>query len=260
MEQPIANKKTTDNLTAHRRYFALPGGGIRVLSFSSMLRAPRAASLGVVFLLASALTAHASHSLVERVKDGPAAETIRESYRCLETGEASDDEATKLAIYQHGKELAERAIRQDDSDPDAHFAMFANWGRWLQIDGWFRNSFQLPALRRELDRALALDPNHADALAAKGGLYLQLPRFLGGDVTKAEGLLLRSIENDPNAVGARLELADCYIQLRRPEEARPLVTTALRLAIEQDKPRFVKRANTLITELGPAPQHDEARR
>ena len=225
-----------------------------------MYRALRAASSGVLFLLASALTAHASHSLVERVKDGPAAVAIRESYRCLETGEASDDDTTKLRWYERGKQLAEAAIRQDDSDPDAHFAMFANWGRWLQTDGWFKNSFQLPALHRELDRALALDPNHADALAAKGGLYLQLPRFLGGDVAKAEALLIRAVELDPDAVGARLELADCYMQTRRREEARPLVTTALRLAIEQDKPRFVKRANQLITELGPDPKHDEARR
>jgi tetratricopeptide (TPR) repeat protein len=225
-----------------------------------MQAAPRAASWGVVLLLASALTAHASHSLVERVKDGPAAETIRESYRCLESGEASENDDTKLALYQRGKELAEKAIRQDEGDPDAHFAMFANWGRWLQIDGWFKNSFHLPALRRELDRTLVLNPNHADALAAEGGLYLQLPRFLGGDVTKAESFLLRSIENDPDAVGARLELADCYIQLRRPEEARPLAEAALRLAIAQDKPHFVKRANKMITELGPDPQHDEARR
>src|SRR5690349_3068351 len=192
-----------------------------------MLRFFRAASCGVLFLLSSAITAHASHSLVERVKDGPAAAAIRESYRCLETGEASDDEATKLRWYEKGKQLAETAIRQDDADADAHFAMFANWGRWLQIDGWFKNSFELPALRRELDRALALDPNHADALAAKGGLYLQLPRFLGGDVGKAESLLVRAVELDPDAVGARLELADCYMQTRRREEARPLVNAAL---------------------------------
>ncbi len=224
-----------------------------------MQGASRAASWGLVLFLASALTAHASHSLADRVKDGPAAETIRESYRCLESGEASEDDATRLALYQRGKDLAEKAIRQDDSDPDAHFAMFANWGRWLQIDGWLKNSFNLPALRRELDRTLVLNPNHADALAAQGGLYLQLPRFLGGDVTKAEAYLLRSIANDPEAVGARLELADCYIQLRRPEDARPLAAAALQLAIAQDKPHFVKRANQLITDLGPAPQH-QARR
>jgi hypothetical protein len=209
---------------------------------------------------AVAPSAHADHSLVERVKDGPAAATIRESYKCLETGEAADDDATKLSWYKRGKELADTAVRDAPQDADAHFALFANWGRWLQIDGWLKNSFQLPALNRELDRTLELDPNHADALAAKGGLYLQLPRFLGGNANKAEGLLLRSIELDPVAVGARLELADYYVLEKRPDEARTLAATALRLAIEQQKQRFVKRANKLLAELGPGPQHDEARR
>jgi len=210
--------------------------------------------------LVVAATAHASHSLVDRVKEGPAAAAIRESYQCLETGEASEDDTTKLYWYERGKEHAETAIREDANDPDAHFALFANWGRWLQIDGWLKNSFKLPALRRELDRTIELDPNHADALAAKGGLYLQLPGFLGGDTSKAEGLLRRSIELDPAAVGARLELADCYVLQKQPDAARSLVATALRLAIEQKKLRFIKRANQLIAELGPGPQHDEARR
>ena len=221
----------------------------------------RAAALLAFILSATGVTAHASHSLVERVKDGPAASVIRESYHCLETGEASEDEDTKMLWYNRGKELAEEALRLDPNDSDAHFAMFGNWGRWLQLDGWFKNSFQLTALRRHLDRAIELDPNHADALAAKGGLYLELPGFLGGDITKAEGLLARSVELDPESVGARLELADCYVRLKRRNEARELAGTALRLAILQGKQRYIKRANKLLAELGSSPQpHTEARR
>jgi tetratricopeptide (TPR) repeat protein len=207
--------------------------------------------LGAVGLFASSAAAVTSHSLADHVKDGVAAPTIREAYHCLESGDASDDEATKLSWYARGKELAEAAVRQDDRDADAHFALFANWGRWLQTDGWLKNAFQLPALRKELEQALELNPNHPDALAAKGGLYLQLPRFLGGDAAKAEPLLVRAIELDPISVGARLELADCYQLQRRPDAARDLAATARRLAIEQGKLHQVRRADALLEELGP---------
>lgn len=35
------------------------------------------------------------------------------------------------------------------------------------------------AAYRELNRTLELNPNHAEALAAKGGLYRELPWYLG---------------------------------------------------------------------------------
>jgi Flp pilus assembly protein TadD len=208
-------------------------------------------------LAATSAAAVTSHSLAERVKEGPAAAIIRESYRCLESGEASEDDATKLHWYGRGKDLALEAIAKDETDSDAHFALFANWGRLLQTDGWLKNAYQLPALRRELNRALELDPNHPDALAAMGGLYLELPRFLGGDVAKAEPFLVRAIELDPKGVGARLELADCYSYQRRPDAARDLAITARHLAVEQGKPHFVRRADELLAEIGP--EQDRAR-
>ena len=224
------------------------------------IRRPTALGLAFALLAASVGPALAHHSLVERVKDGPAAASTRESYRYLELGESSDNDTTKLQWYSRGKELADLAVLQDGGSAEAHFALFANWGRWLQTDGWLKNSFRLPAVWKELDRTLELDPNHPDALAAKGGMYLQLPRFLGGDIDKAVPLLVRSIELDPHGVGARLELADCYLHQHRPDAARELAAAAMRLAIEQDKPRFIRRAEALLEEAGPGPQQTEAKR
>src|SRR5262249_30898559 len=171
----------------------------------------------------------------------------------------SEDDHTKLYWYSRGTDLAKSAVAQDDGNADAHFALFANWGRWLQTDGWLKNAYHLAALRRELDRALQLNPNHPDALAAMGGLYLELPRFLGGNVAKAEPFLVRAIQLDPLAVGARLELADCYLQ-QRQDGARDLANTARRLAIEQGKPHFVRRADALLLEIGPEPAQGRAGR
>ena len=59
--------------------------------------------------------------------------------------------------------------------------------------------------QRDLERALELNPNHADALTAKGGLYRQLPWVLGGSLSVAETCLTRAIELDPDAVSARID-------------------------------------------------------
>lgn len=216
------------------------------------------ATLLLSLIIALVEPAAAWHSLVDRVKDSPAAEQIRESYRLLEEGEASEDDTAKLALYARGKALAERALAVEANNAEAHFALFANWGRWLQVDGWFKNSYRLPALWTELNRTLELDPEHPDALAAKGGLFLELPGYLGGDVAKAQGYLEQAVKLDPDSVGARLELAECYIMEDRHEEARGLVLVARRIATERGKKHYIRRADGLLTKLGSSPLPQEA--
>lgn len=206
----------------------------------------------VVFFPLLAGPAFATHSIADRVQSGPATATIRESLIDFEKGEVSEDDAAKIEWYSRGKALAEMAIRTDDRNADAHFAYFANWGRILQTDGWLKNAYHLPELQRELDRALELNPDHPDALAAKGGLYLHLPSFLGGDIDKAEPLLRRAVEIDPDAAGSRLELGECYLQKSRPEDARALLVIALRLAREQGKERYIRRADKLLADVDEA--------
>lgn len=226
---------------------------------SSLLRRPLVLTAMMLSLLVgTAKSAVAWHSLVDRVKDGPAAAVIREAYRLLEEGEASENDANKMALYERGKELAEQAVATDPNNAEAHFALFANWGRWLQVDGWLKNSYRLPALWTELDRTLELDPDHPDALAAKGGLFLELPRFLGGDSQKAQGYLERAIKLDPDSVGARLELAECYLLEDRREEARGLVSVAMKIAKAQGKKRYLRQGDALLAKLGPPPHPQEA--
>ena len=114
--------------------------------------------------------------LADEIPDGPAAADIRAAFTALEEGEGAAKEEEKLAAYQRGLDHAKRAVAIDEKNPDAHFAYFGNWGRILQTEGLVRNAFQLPKLLRHLDRTLELKPDHADAMASRAGLYLELPR------------------------------------------------------------------------------------
>jgi tetratricopeptide (TPR) repeat protein len=215
----------------------------------------RAALAALALAVVARVSFAVSHPIGEHVREGPAAALVRQSLEDLEHGEAAGDDAVKMEWYGRGKAAAEQALVADGNDSNAHFALFANWGRMMQTEGWMKNVTHLPALRGELDRALELDPNNANALASKGGLYFRLPSILGGDVAKAEPLFRRALELDPHMVGPRLELAE--LLLARDEssgEARELVLTARRLGEEQSKERYVVRADEMIRRMTGAMQ------
>jgi tetratricopeptide (TPR) repeat protein len=178
-----------------------------------------------------------------------AQELATNALTCLRRGEDATTPETKLAAYREGLALAERAVAVDDKNADAHFAVFANEGRIMLLEGVAPNPISLLKVNRKLERCLALNPDHSDALAAKGGLYRQLPRLLGGNLDKAESLLKRSIEIDSNAVGARIELARTYVDKGRPDLSVPLLRKAEELAQRLNKQRQLGEARQLLSEL-----------
>lgn len=180
----------------------------------------------------------------------PAKRLAAQSLECLDRGEAETDPEAKLAAYREGVELAQKAIDADDNNADAHFAMFANQGRIMLYEGVIANPATLVRATRELNRTLEIDPNHADALAAKGGMYRQLPWILGGSKEKASEYLARSVELDyEHACGARIELAELYVDLGYPERSVPLLKKAVEVAKRDNKPEKLKRARALLVEL-----------
>ena len=97
-----------------------------------------------------------------------------------------------------GLATAESAIGEDDADAAAHFAVFCNLGRQLQLRSiGFLTFFDVRRLRREIDRTLELAPHSPGVLTAKGVLLLRLPRLLGGDTSEGERLIRRALEVAP---------------------------------------------------------------
>ena len=222
----------------------------------SMIDPPRrilAATLFVAWIAGFAPGSTHAKWLADEIPDGPAAADIRAAFTALEEGEGATNEKEKLAAYERGLEHAKRAVAVDEKNPDAHFAYFGNWGRILQTEGLVRNAFQLPKLLGHLDRTLELKPDHADALASRAGLYLELPRFLGGDPKKGEPMLRHALELDPMMAGGRLELAEHCYETDREAEAKQLALSALEIARGNGKHWHEARALRLLDEMGVTP-------
>ena len=165
-------------------------------------------------------------------------------------GRLAVDRATRLAHFQQGQTLGERAVAADEGNADAHFALFCNLGEVLRVDGESLTSlFGLRRMMSELDRALEINPAHIDALSAKGTLLVKLPSILGGDAEKGKALLEHVVSRAPKAVNARLSLAKVRCEHGRHQEAMTLATDALVLAQKHNRPDFIPEARAVIEQL-----------
>ncbi len=90
----------------------------------------------------------------------------------------------------------------------------------------------LPALRR----ALALNPDHPQALALMGHAYARL-----GDLDTAQQFLLRALRRDPGLAEAHLYLAWVYVDLGQVAAAQEHLAWAQRLAPADDPVHLLAR-------------------
>lgn len=202
-----------------------------------------------VTLMATATLALAQQAAYARTGPESAQSLAERSLDCLHRGEDAVNKDEKAAAYREGLALAKRAVEADDTNADAHFASFANGGRLMLAEGVTANPFNLLKVNRELDRVLALNPNHVDGLAARGAIYRQLPSMLGGSLEKAADYLGRAVALDSDALGSRIELAEVYRDMGRPERGVPLLEQAMQVAERKGKHRQMQEARELLSQL-----------
>ena len=145
----------------------------------------------------------------------------------------NDDE--KLAAYDQGRQLGERAVELAPKNPDAHVWYGINTARYGQTRGIMRSLFLLPTVQREIDTILTLDPKNTRGHSLAGNVYMTLPRIAGGDMARAEDHFKKGLAIDPHFTVLRVDLARLYIATGRYPEARQELTRVL----EERAPRIV---------------------
>ena len=126
----------------------------------------------------------------------------------------------KLAAYDRGREIGGQAVELAPRSHDAHLWYAINTARWGETRGVLRSLFLLPTIRRELETLLELNPRSVRAHILAGNVLLEVPRFAGGDLVRAEEHLKKALELDPRFTNARVDLARVYIADARYADAR----------------------------------------
>jgi tetratricopeptide (TPR) repeat protein len=184
-----------------------------------------------------------------RATDTPASLAASARAEC-EAGRRAVGREERKSHFERGEALADRAVALDDQSAEAHFSRFCNMGELMRLDGeTVSAALGVRKLMAEVDRTLALDPQHTDALAAKGTLLLRLPRLLGGNAEKGEAMLREVLQLDPNAVATRLTLAKTCEARGERAEAMAFATRALQIAREQGRADKIAEAQATLAEL-----------
>jgi len=166
-------------------------------------------------------------------------------------GRIAQDRASRIAHFEKGQALGEQAVSLEDRSAEAHFALFCNLGELMRVDGELSitSIMGFRRMTKELDRTLEIEPDHLDALSAKGTFLVRLPSVLGGDRGKGETLLRYVLLKEPQSINARLSLARSYCANGRHSEALSLASEALDLAQAQQQFDFVHEATKVVAQL-----------
>jgi thioredoxin-like negative regulator of GroEL len=127
---------------------------------------------------------------------------------------------TRVAAYEAGARLAQRAWQLEDTNAEAHYLYAANLGSAAQLKGVMASAFTVRELKAHVARALTLRPHHAPSLHMMGMMLEELPWILGGDKKEAVIYLKRAVAADPEYDHARLDLAKAFLKRDDPESGR----------------------------------------
>ena len=177
-----------------------------------------------------------SHSFAAEREPAPVDPAVTLANRAdsyLRGGEELRPSDRATVLYRRALELAKESLALDPDSARANFVYFAAKGRILMIEGTARNVMELKALRPYLDRALKADPDYVDALAAKGGMLLELPKYLGGDSKQAEQILRRAVELNPPGPSTRVLYARALLENGKLTAARDQLRQAAGYATRQ---------------------------
>jgi hypothetical protein len=221
---------------------ACPDGGGDAIASACAPDAP-AATAGADAPVVTAAPAAAGAAVDEAQRELAAAK------KAIEDGERAPDDDARKRAYEEAKRHADRAVELQPNNADARFVQFAAEGRIAQMGGIAVAALQLVKLNNQLDEVLRLDPNHANALAARGGMLMKLPRLFGGNTTKGVEYLEKAVALDSTAIGKRLELSEAYHIVGRDDDAKATAQSALEVAKQLDEPERVATCERFIVEL-----------
>jgi tetratricopeptide (TPR) repeat protein len=133
----------------------------------------------------------------------------------------SDDEADDM--FRAGIEAGKAAVKLRGDKPEGHFWLGANYGGDAQRST-LASLATVQDIRSEMETVIKLDEKFqgGSAYLALGRLYLQAPKLLGGNTSKAIDYLKKGLSISNNSL-MKYYLAEAYVAENRDAEAKKLI-------------------------------------
>lgn len=142
---------------------------------------------------------------------------------------AHTPESTEQAkAFHDGIEAGKLAVRIDNNKADGHFWLGANYGGNAKLS-MLPGLGEVDDIKNEMEAVLKINEKYelGSAYLGLGQVYLESPRILGGDVSKAISYLEQGIKIGPNNHKMRATLAAAYVEAHRNEDARKQIETIM---------------------------------
>ena len=136
-------------------------------------------------------------------------------------GTHSTDETETEKAFREGTEAGKTAVNLNESRPEGHFWLGANYGGNAEIST-LASLTDIEDIKREMQAVLKIDEGFeaGSAYMALGQVYLKAPRIFGGDVQKAIDYFQKGLKVGDNNGLLHLRLAEAYAEVHRTEDAR----------------------------------------
>ncbi len=177
----------------------------------------------------------------------------KKSHLCFEKAYSFKDNTKKKEWYERGEKFAKFAIEKNPNNPEAHFWLALNMGGKGKANGVLNSLFMVDDLKKEAQKIIELNPNHAGAHMLLGEIYKSLPGLFGGDKKKAIEEFKIAIEKDSLFSPSYVNLAKTYRDIGDTERAKETINKLISLKTSRDIRHFElydkKDAEKLIKEL-----------
>jgi len=151
-------------------------------------------------------------------------------------GAHGEEEAPRLESFREGIMAGELAQQFAPERPEGHFWHGANLGGRARLQGPIYALASVAEIRRDMETVIRLDEGFmaGSAYLALGQLDLELPEMLGGNDERAVEVLERGLAFGADNAPLRLKLAEAYLKMRRPQDARRQLQAVLQMKPDPD--------------------------
>jgi hypothetical protein len=138
----------------------------------------------------------------------------------MRLGDLETNNATKLALYEKGQAAGKKGEDIDARNPAPIFWGTANMACVGRTKGVMNSLFMIGDLKKNLNRALALDANYHFARNTLGEIDHTVPGLAGGSDDRAEAAFKEVLRRNPHFTATMVRLAQLKRDNGDDDEAR----------------------------------------